>query len=430
VSDPRRNAIVIVVDGWQSGMAGCYGNTWIRTPALDRLAAEAVVCDGATIASADLAAFYRDLGAASGFGPNNLPRGPVAKLWGTLRDQKIHPALITDDPTVDEHFAGAAELAPADRLLLPAETGRAARDVATTQFARVLAAASAWLAEAQAPFCLWIHSRGFTAAWDAPYEFRQQYADEEDPAPPDFVRPPNLVLADSYDPDELLGIQQAYAGQVSALDDCLGALLEHFRESSLAASTLLIVTAARGYPLGEHRIVGLERAAPYSELIQVPLLIRAPAWTAEAARSAALVQPADLGATLLEWFAPQIDPPIGAFSLGALLRGEEVAKASRPCGGRDRAATHLTSNCYSLRTARWHLTAAQDTPPTDWRYGLFVKPDDRFEVNELSRRCPEVVEALIQAARDLQQANAAGKSAAGDEFPLPPLAEAATAEIE
>src|SRR5262245_17735935 len=41
----RMRALVLVPRGFHLGHAGCYGNDWIATPALDRLAAEGVVFD-------------------------------------------------------------------------------------------------------------------------------------------------------------------------------------------------------------------------------------------------------------------------------------------------------------------------------------------------------------------------------------------------
>ena len=89
---------------------------------------------------------------------------------------------------------------------------------------------------------------GLAAPWDAPLEFRNRYAEEEDPEPPKFVQVPDYRLADDYDPDELLGITHAYAGQVSLWDLCLGAFLDHLAESGLVARTQLTLLSAPVFP--------------------------------------------------------------------------------------------------------------------------------------------------------------------------------------
>ncbi len=45
MNDTPSKVLVIVARGLQLGALGCYGNGWIDTPALDRLAAEGVVFD-------------------------------------------------------------------------------------------------------------------------------------------------------------------------------------------------------------------------------------------------------------------------------------------------------------------------------------------------------------------------------------------------
>ena len=53
------NAICLVIDRLHRGFLGAYGNTWIETPAIDRLAAESFVFDQALVDTPHLAALYR-----------------------------------------------------------------------------------------------------------------------------------------------------------------------------------------------------------------------------------------------------------------------------------------------------------------------------------------------------------------------------------
>ena len=71
------------------------------------------------------------------------------------------------------------------------------------------------------------------ARWDAPYAFRARYAEQDDPPPPDSAEVPRFMLEKDFDPDLLLGIAQSYAGQVTLLDLCVGALLEFLHESPI-----------------------------------------------------------------------------------------------------------------------------------------------------------------------------------------------------
>ncbi len=244
--------------------------------------------------------------------------------------------------------------------------------------------------------------------WDAPRELRERYLGEEDPSPPNFVRPPALRLPADPDPDELLGIRQAYAAQVSVLDSCVEAFLGGLRESKLAADTLFVLLSARGYPLGVHGCVGAppdQTEGLYGELTSVPWLLRFPDGLGAADRSGALVQPPDLFGTLLEWFdcgqcgqlALQVGVPpaeqadhtrqlaerVGHTSLLPLVRGDVQSL-------RDRAAICSSSSEVALRTPAWYARFPETAE-------LYLKPDDRWEVNDLARRCPEVIEAMRKA---------------------------------
>lgn len=49
----------------------------------------------------------------------------------------------------------------------------------------------------------------------------------------------------------------------------------------------------------------------------------------------------------------------------------------------------------TLQTHAWKLITDGD------RTSLYVKPDDRWEINDVSRRCPGIVEAMENALTDL-----------------------------
>jgi arylsulfatase A-like enzyme len=268
---------------------------------------------------------------------------------------------------------------------------RAAVEVEETQTARFFSAALDALQDARRPFLLWLHSQGMAGPWDAPRELRERYVGEDDPPPPDFMRPPAIRLPANPDPDELLGIRQAYAAQVAVLDSCVEAFVGGLRESKAAGDTLFILLSARGYSLGVHGIVGAppgESEPLYGELTSIPWLLRFPDGLGAADRSAAIVQPPDLFGTLLDWFEHAAPA-----SLLPLVRGNTQTV-------RDRAAIVGSAGERALRTPAWYARFA-DAETAE----LYLKPDDRWEVNDLARRCPDVVEAMRKALDDCQNAS-------------------------
>ena len=395
------NVICLVVDRLHVGYLGAYGNSWIETPAVDRLASQAFAFDHVLADSPNLESLYRSYWQGwHALCPHQPPDDRPA-LAALLREAGVGTALLTDERMVSDHpwAVDFDELIEIDPPWQP----QTAEAVEQTHLARCFAQAISWLESARGPFLLWCHLSGMGTAWDAPGEFRRRYHEEGDPPPLAAAEVPEVMLPRDYDPDELLGFSQAYAGQVSLLDTCLAALLEFFDGGVVGEETLLVLTSARGFPLGEHRRVGSCDEALYAELVHVPLLLRFPRGAGAAGRSQALVEPADLWATLLECCGAEVPPSPTAGSLVPIVRDEAPSARDRLCigGGTDRA----------VRTPAWFLRTAPQPE-------LFAKPDDRWEVNDVAGRCHEVVECLQDVLGQYEQTLHSGKIA-----DLPPLGE-------
>jgi arylsulfatase A-like enzyme len=418
------NAICIVVDGLHAGYLGCYGNSWIETPALDRLAMEGFVFDQALIDSPELTLLYR--GFWQGLHP--CAPEPLQKACGSLpallKRAGIAAALLTDEPEVAAHpLAAAFE----EIVKLPAAEPRTAGGSEQTHLAAVLSAAAEWLEQARPPFCLWLHAQGMQAAWDAPAALRERYAEEEAVQPPTFVEPPRIYLPAQYDPDRLLGIRWAYAAQVTVFDRCLEGFLEWWDAQPAANETLLILLGARGYPLGEHRRVGwaelpANETLLHEELIHVPFIVRVPDRTGAADRTPMLLQPADLAWSLADWFQLARDSlaPWGRSWL-PVVRGELSSLRDRACL---LASDHPEQ---AIRTPAWHLILPATSQEGDAATArkLYVKPDDRWEVNEVADRCGEVADLLAATYQEFVQA-----SSRETPFEVAPLAELLVQALE
>lgn len=398
------NAICLVVDRLHAGHLGAYGNSWIDTPALDRLAGQAFTFDHALIDSPHLETIYRSYWQGWHALCPDRPAEERPSLPAVLRQAGVHTTLLTDERLVARHPVAVDfdELLEID----PPWEPQGAQQIEQTHLAKCVVQIIDWLQSGRRPFLLWCHLAGLGTAWDAPLRFRQAYREQGDPQPTASAEVPEFSLPEDPDPDDLLPVAQAYAGQVSLLDTCLGALLE-LLEGPAAAETLLVLTSSRGFPLGEHRRVGPGDEDLYGELVQVPLMLRFPDRLGATARSQALVEPADLWATLLDCYgaAADVDLPIpSAATLMPIVRQQTDAIRDRLC---------LSGNRHhrAIRTPAWYLrTAAQPE--------LFTKPDDRWEVNNVAVRCPEVVQCLLDVLDQYEQTLCSGPVSA-----LPPLSE-------
>lgn len=373
------NLLVIAIDRFNPRFLGCYGNSWIKTPNLDRLAADSLVFDQFHLRIPELNSFYSDLwGIEAGYGQGNFAR---------LRDQGLATICISDDPKIGE-FAALANLD--EFVQLDAATGEApAREMDDTHLAYSLEAAWQTLSSQSQGWCAWLHLASLGTHWDAPLEFRNQYADEDEPEPPTDVIPPNQFL--TAEEDELIfGFAQAYAGQMTLLDSCLTKIMEEVicRETN---PPIVMVMGTRGISLGEHQRLGVCDQALYGELCRPPLMIRFPHAALHAGRSSVLRQPRDI---------------LGEFAAHCTSRHDtegpaEFADVLRQFRNRSRSHVILQGAHHegAIRTHGWHLRIPPqvvDVVDGTSASELYAKPDDRWEQNNVASRCGKVVEDLLQ----------------------------------
>ncbi|MGD9127105.1 MAG: sulfatase-like hydrolase/transferase [Planctomycetia bacterium] len=389
------NILVLVLDRLHAGYLGAYGNAWVETPALDRLAAESFVFDQALSFSPELASYYRAVW--QGRDPLDAQEKETAAGGGhcvkPLVDRfeacGLETKLLADDPAIaalptalGDH-QDVADVENGD--LLPRLCGHLCESADQTHLATCFTRLISTLTTLRKPFGFWCHLSSLGKIWDAPLPYRARYAEEGDPEPSESDEPVATILPPDFDPDELLVTTWSYAANVAVLDECIGALMEYLDESGLARETALVLTSSRSYPLGEHRRVGDVEPACHEELVHVPLLIRMPDGTGAAGRSSGLVTPLDLFATLSELAGMNSEENLVGESLLPIVRHEKESTE------RDRVLLGLPGGELAIRTTYWHMRLTD--PPE-----LYVKPDDRWEANNVADRLPEEVEALRAVA--------------------------------
>jgi arylsulfatase A-like enzyme len=414
---PGANLLIVVVDGLRASALGAYGNTTFPTPALDRFAADGLLCDWCYAPAVDLGCIYRSLWCSLHplrfWEGDTLAAGsdfPVHWLPKLLADRGYQTTLITDDRRL-------ALLEGADafhnHVQVNSETSGSAShcrasDVLETDLARVFADTSEMIGgqhttggaalDTTRPRLVWLHARGMYGPWDAPLDGQESLRDEGDPPPVESVEPPDFVAAADGDPDAVFRYSCAYAAQIMALDACWKGLLDRVDSAAGDQPWLVMLLGARGFPLGEHGRIGGIHPRLYAEQLHVPWLIRFPDGCGRLARESQLTTHIDILPTLLHWIGGSAAVECDRFDgLSVLQPADGVLPSSR-----DTLLSVAANSEYAIRSAKWCLrgsglrtsgAAAEVESPE-----LFVRPDDRWEANDISKLCPDAVEELRAAA--------------------------------
>lgn len=407
---PEPHVLVLAVDGLRASALGAYGNTSFPTPALDRLAADGFLVDWCFAGSPELASVYRSLWQSMHvLRPENAASRPSLPQW--FAERGYATTLLTDEPRLAS-FIGAAAFD--ERVELPGTAHDRADDVAETALARLMATACECIAQPIArpgdhrvgPQLVWIHTGGMYGPWDAPIELQESLLDEGDPDPYDQIEPPDVMFGKDEDPDTAFRFACAYAAQVMVLDACVDALTAAAHAAWPDGNWLCVLLGVRGFPLGEHGHVGGVDARLFAESLHVPWLVRFPSGTGRLARTGGLVSHVDLLPTLVEWIGGE--PP------GAVDGMSVLPPARQPrCDWRDAIISATPANTLSIRTPDWCLQqvpAGDESSPDDQpAAALYVRPDDRWEANDVAKLCPDVMTELTQVIGDVSRRIAAGE---------------------
>jgi arylsulfatase A-like enzyme len=412
--------LVIVAGGLHLGYVGCYGNDWVSTPALDQLAAEGVVFDQ----------HYADCPSVGGArrawrnGRYGLPGSEVEApqpwdgsidLLALLREEAITTHLVVD-PTwaLPANFAAGWDHVTLVPAASPAETPLHRTLEAAARVRAGYASLDQWL--------LWIELPPLLPPWEIPSEFFDQFSlqkpdyDEEEstdsrsrPAAP--LLDPAVGLLPLTDDTTFGRLQFTYGAAVAYLDSGLERLFDELRQGDWIDDVLILLTTDRGLALGEHGVVGEYRPWLHDELIHVPLIVRLPRAAEAGRRIAGLSQSVDLMPTLLDLFGLPIPASVHGRSLRPLMRGEVSEVRAYACAGlRTGDAVE-----WALRTPHWGfllpLHPATEESPRSRQ--LYVKPDDRWEVNN-------VIQHHLELADHFQQVLFAFASAMRRPGPLQP----------
>lgn len=279
---PRPNIVFIIGDDISAEDFGCYGNRGIRTPNLDRLAAESIRFNNGYLAisscSPSRCAFL------TGRYPHNL--GTAAELHGKLPPgvamfpQLLRAAGYYSAQAGKTHFGENW-----NELTGPAvdafEVGGEGKEPAGPS------GAGQWIARLRdrpkdKPFFLWFGSHDAHRPWDKnPFNGLNR--------PEDVRVPPYLV-----DTPETREDLAHYYDEITRFDHHIGEVMQELARQRVLDNTVVIVTADNGRPFAH------SKTQLYEDGIKMPLLIRWPQAGLSARQTDALASAIDVAPTVLE----------------------------------------------------------------------------------------------------------------------------------
>lgn len=343
------HVVVLAIDGLRASALGAYGNTTYPTPAFDRLACQSLLYDFALADSSDLLEVYDFL------------------FQSIELDNHRHSVLIADDPAITSSPV-AERFIHADALT-PEVAAKHAPTLDDTVLAKTLGEIAAQLtfrleqSPNDRPLLAWLHCSGLNAPWDAPPELAESLLGEEDePIASTDTTPATDVRNKAGDadwPDAVFHASCRYAGQVMTLDACLEGFVAFLDELFADEPYTLIVTGLRGYALGEHGRIGGDDARLYWEMYHVPLMVR------------------------------------DSTGQQTLVRNQTACNLSQALASKDvaisRAIQTSPTGERAIHNGDWRLIQPSDSAENPQ---LFLKPDDRWEQNDVASLRPGVVDDL------------------------------------
>jgi choline-sulfatase len=446
---PGQNVLFIMSDEHSRRVLGAYGNPVIRTPHLDRLAAEGTLFENAycncpicvpSRASFATGRYVHEIGNWD----NAMPYTGRPPSWGHRLQEtghrvdsigKLHYRSSDDPNGFDEEILalhvlngegdlqGMLRRPPPQRPTTQQLAGDAGPGNSTylDYDRKIRKAAVEWLNTVAAappgkPWCLFLSFVCPHFPLVAPPEFYALYPPESLPIPPlrepgNFPDHPVLRTLRSVqnyedhfrDEAHVRVALAAYYGMVSFLDDNIGQVLAALASAGLDRDTLVVYTSDHGDNLGTRTFWG--KSNMYEEAAGIPLIMRGPGIEA-GRRIRTPVSLVDAFPTIVEAVGEEAHPDdrqLPGRSLLHLMNGEDPDRTVFS----EYHAVGSTTGIFMVRFGRWKYVHYEghrpqlfdlESDPGETR-DLALDPGSRAILAEGDRRLREICDPAEVTAR-------------------------------
>ena len=424
VAADKPNVVVVIADQWRAQAFGFAGDPNVKTPNMDKLCAQSAcftnAVSGLPVCSpmrATMLTGQRPL--THGVFINDVPLNPDAVTIGKVFGKAGYDTGFVGKWHIDGR--GRSIWIPRDRrqgfeywkVLECTHTYNASPYYADSPEKQMWKEYDALAQTNDVCDYLRAHDKGakpflMFLAWgpphnpyeSAPAKYRALYS------------PKNLKLRENVPADKAEATRKDLAGyyaHCSALDDCMGQIMQTLQDTGLADNTILMFTADHGDMLGSQGMQRKQR--PWDESIRVPMIIRWPKGGIKPGKLTAPMNIEDVMPTLLSLNGIAIPPSVEGLDYSSYSRGgadpgdsATVIQCTSPFGEWTRA---MGGREYrGVRTDRYTFVRDLKGP---WL--LYDNESDPLQMNNLVNK-PE--SANLQAKMDALLAKKLKER--GDEF--------------
>jgi len=444
----RPNVVFIAVDDLRPQM-GCYGDAWMKTPNLDRLASHGRVFRRHYVQVPTCGASRYSM--LTGLRPSadadywnepftvhqaELTRRPTESLVHLFRQNGYHTVAIgkvshnpdnsrADLPrSWDEvitlkgpwKLAVRAYVQPVNPETYPPFEAGEASDNAYPDGVLAAEAVKTLQRLKEQPFFLALGFYKPHLPFNAPKRYWDLYDPKRIPPPPSPDIPaginrnislhPSFELVEQYRgmPAGSLDsaayrrqLRHGYAAAVSYVDAQIGKVLDALDRFGLGTNTVVVVWGDNGWHLGDLGIWGKHTAFEYA--LRTPLIVRMPGMESPGIPTHALVESIDLYPTLAELCGLPKPPGLAGGSLLGILQDPSDPGKALAFGYHRPWRNPVQPNLWgkTMRTDRYRLTVwtKQREGGVLQQAELYDHAADPEETNNLVTRYPEVVVRLL-----------------------------------
>ncbi len=427
---------MITVDTLRADHLSAWGYERKTSPTIDRLAAEGVRFDQASVQWPKTTPSFASMFTSTYAKDNGMVRRvgvPLSCKFTTLAENLQRQGYAT--AAVVANGALGSEFHFDQGFDVYIETWKLAHGMeadplhdpngaeAVTKLAEGLLAQLEAAAKGGKPWFLWVHYLDPHAPYAPPGDYAKTFQGDEhfDPTQKiDVGAKPNQQMTGIGQKQVLEGrtelafYRARYDAEIAYNDAQIGRLLDEMKRRRMLTKTLTVFTSDHGESLGEHNYYFDHGRFSFQTCLRVPLIIHYPGVIAPRVDSDP-VELIDLAPTLLEAASgvPPARVPLQGHSLTPRLRGvalpaPTVAKEGdpwrRPPGLAFAESGWETDNKWQkvVRDRRFKLIFAQTRPEQRWiggegvRFTLYDLPNDPGETKNVADQFPEELERLTR----------------------------------